>query len=50
MKLVSSANNTGTDTKFILRGRPIIYIMNYKGPRIYFWGTPSFNVPHFELN
>ena len=50
MKPVSSANNIGTGTKFILRGRSFMYITNYKGPGIYSWGTPSFNVPHFELN
>jgi hypothetical protein len=45
MTLVSSANNTGSDTEFILRGRSFIYIMNNRGPRNYPWGTPYFNVP-----
>jgi len=27
MTIVSSANNIGSDTDFILRGRPFIYIM-----------------------
>jgi hypothetical protein len=44
MTLVSSTNNVGSDIEFILRGRPIICIMNNRGPRIYPWGTPYFNV------
>jgi len=34
MKLVSSANNTGSDEEFNLRGRPFTYFMNNKGSRI----------------
>ena len=32
MTLVSSGNNIGSDTEFILRGRSFIYIMNNNGP------------------
>ena len=45
MTLVSLANNNGSDTEFILRGRSLIYIMNIRGPRIGPWGTPCFSVP-----
>ena len=48
MTLVSSANNIGSDTEFILRGRSFIYIMNKRGPRIDPWETPCFNVPQSE--
>ena len=34
MTLVPSANNTGSDTEFILRGRSFMYIMNKRGPGI----------------
>jgi len=34
MTTVPSANNAGYYTELILRGRPLIYIMNKKGPRI----------------
>jgi len=40
MTLVASANNNGSYIEFILRGRPFIYIMNNRGPRIDPWGTP----------
>jgi hypothetical protein len=40
--LVSSANNIGYDTEFILRGRLFICIMNKTGPRIDLWRTPIF--------
>jgi len=46
MTLVSSANNTGSDIKFILRGRSFMYITNIRDPRIDPWGIPCFNVPH----
>jgi len=45
MTLASSANNTGSDIEFILRGRSFIYIMNTRDLRIDPWGTPCFNVP-----
>jgi len=32
--LVWSANNIGSDTAFILRGKSFTYIMIYRGPRI----------------
>ena len=48
MTLVSSANDIGSDTEFILRGRSFIYIMNNRGPRIDPWGTPCFIVPQLE--
>jgi len=45
MTLASSANNTGADTEFILRGRSFIYIQsNITDPQ----GTPHFNVPQSE--
>jgi hypothetical protein len=34
MTLVSLANNIGSDTEFIFRGRSFTYIMKNKGPRI----------------
>ena len=40
MVLAISENNNGSDTKFILRGRSLIYIMNNRGPTIDPWGTP----------
>jgi len=33
MRLVTTANNIGSGTEFILRGRPFTYIMNNRGPR-----------------
>jgi len=48
MTLVSSANNTGSHTECILRGRSFIYIMKNRGPRIDPWGTPCFNVPQSQ--
>jgi hypothetical protein len=45
MTLVSSANNIGCHTEFILRGRKFIYILNNRGPRIDPWGTTCFSVP-----
>ena len=40
MTQLSSANNTGSDTEFILRGRSFIYITNNRGPQINPWETP----------
>jgi len=40
MTLISSANNIGSDTEFVLRGRSVLYIMNSRGPRIDPWQTP----------
>ena len=48
MILVSSADNTGSDAEFILRGRSIIHIMANSGPGIDPWGTPCFNVTQSE--
>jgi len=48
MTLVLSANKTGSDTKFILRGRSFVYIMNNRGPRTDPWRTPHINVPQSE--
>jgi len=48
MTLIVSANKTGSDTEFILRGRSFIYIMNKRGPRTDPWRTPRFNVPQSE--
>jgi hypothetical protein len=31
-------------------GHLYIYIKKNKGPKIDFWGTPCFNVSHFEEN
>jgi hypothetical protein len=45
MRLVTTANNIGSGTEFILRGRSFTYIMNNRDPRIDPWGTPYFNVP-----
>jgi hypothetical protein len=45
MTLVSSANNTGSDTEFNLKGMSFIHIMSNRGPRIYPWETPCFSVP-----
>jgi len=49
MTLVSSANNIGFDTKFILRRRLFKYIIN-RGPRIDPYVTPCFNVPKSKKN
>jgi hypothetical protein len=48
MTLVSLANNIGSDTEFILRGRPFKYIMHNRGPRTDPWRTPCFNVLQSE--
>ena len=45
MTLISSANNTVSDTEFIRRGMSFIYTMNTREPRIDPWGTPCFEVP-----
>jgi len=47
---MTSANNIVSKTKFILRGRSFIYVMNNRGPRIDPWGTPAFSVPQAEKN
>jgi hypothetical protein len=44
MILVSPANNIGSDTEFVLRGRSFIYVMNNRGHRIDLCKTPCFNV------
>ena len=48
MTLVLSANNTGSDIDFILRGRFYMYIMNNTDPRIHPWIPPCFIVPQSE--
>jgi hypothetical protein len=48
MTLVSSANNTVSDTEFVLRGRTFMNIMNNRGSRTDPWGTPCFNVPQTQ--
>jgi hypothetical protein len=48
MTLVVSANKTGSDTEFILRGRSFIYIMNNTGPKTDPWRTTRFTVPQSE--
>jgi len=48
MTLVSSANNIGSDTEFILMGRSFIYIMNNGDPTIDTWGAPFFKLPQSE--
>jgi hypothetical protein len=48
MTLVSSANNIGSDTEFILMGRSVIHIMTNSGPGTDPWGTPCFNVTQSE--
>jgi len=45
---VSSANKTGSETEFILRGRSFIYTMNNRGPRNDPWEIPFFKVPQSE--
>jgi len=46
--LLSSANNTGSETEFILRGKSFIYITNNGGPEIDPWLTPFFKVPQSQ--
>jgi hypothetical protein len=41
MTLFSSANNSGSDTAFILRGWLFIYIMNNRGSSFDPWGTQA---------
>ena len=48
MTLLSSANNIGSDTEFILRGRSFMYTMNNRGPRIDPWRKPNFNIPQSQ--
>jgi hypothetical protein len=48
MSLVPSANNIGSDTLFILKGRSFINIMKNIGPRIDPQGIPCLNVPQSE--
>jgi len=48
MKLVSLANDTGSGTEFILRGRSLKYIMNNRSPIFDPWRTPCFNVLQSE--
>jgi len=48
MTPVSTANNIHSDAEFILRGRPFIYIMNNRDPRIDPWGTPCFSMPQSQ--
>jgi hypothetical protein len=46
--LVSSANNTVSDTECVLWGRTFTNIMNNRGSRIDPWGTPCFSVPQSQ--
>jgi hypothetical protein len=39
LTLVSSANNIGSDTECIVRGRSFMYVTNSSGPRIDCWVT-----------
>ena len=48
MTLVVSAKKIGSDTKFILRGRSFICIINNRGPRTDLWRTSRFNVCQSE--
>ena len=48
MTVISSANNIGSDTEFILRGRSFICNMNNRDPGIGPWGTAFFSVPNSE--
>ena len=48
MTLVSSANNSVSDTEFVVRGRTFMNIMNNRGSRIYPWRTPCFSVPQSQ--
>jgi hypothetical protein len=43
--LLLSANNNGSDTQLILRGRSFIYTINNKDPRIDHWEGPGINTP-----
>jgi len=45
MILVSSANDTDSDTEFILRGG---HFMNNTAPRIEPWEIPCFNISQSE--
>jgi hypothetical protein len=48
MKLVSSANNIGSDREFILRGSSFIYIMNKRVPRLDTSEISCLNLPRAE--
>ena len=52
MTIVSSANNIGSDTQFILKGSSFtgICILNKRSPRIDPWGTPTFSVSQSQKN
>ena len=52
MTIVSSANNIGSDTQFILKGSSFtgICILNKRSPRIDPWGTPNFSVSQSQKN
>ena len=50
MILVSSANNTGSDKEFNLRGRSFIYFMNNKDSRIDPKGTSVSTYPSQRKN
>jgi hypothetical protein len=43
-----AANNLGSDTECIPKGRSFIYIMNNRGHKINPWETPCFSLPHSE--
>jgi hypothetical protein len=49
MTPISSANNIGSDTEFILKGLSFICIMNNRGPRIDPWVTAYLIVPQSEI-
>jgi len=49
MTLISLANDIGSGTEFILRGRSFICIMNNRGPRIDPWETAYLIVPQSEI-
>jgi len=46
--LVSSANNTGSDTEYILGGGSFTYATNNRGPKIDPCGTACFNAHQLE--
>jgi hypothetical protein len=48
LEIMTSGNNIGSDTKFILRGRSFVYVINNRGPRIDPWRTPCFTVHQAE--
>jgi hypothetical protein len=48
MTVVSTANNIGSDTEFILRVRSFTDTMNNRGPRTDPWKTPRFSVPQSD--